>query len=208
MVPKELVADAKPGYRKQVSLLLDVPPEVGRADRFALHGETAINPFVRDMPRLSLDIDLAYVPVENWDTSMVLGGSSTGRHTLANSTIQNICMRVSASFHGIIKMSQELDHKLDCPNCKTIYLTIPKDVSGHTPINCTSCGVYLGSWGELQADFFKQGGMNGAFRLDKGQFARIDQDTMHVHELASGGPEQLRVALIESEQQKEVAPDA
>ena len=30
----------------------------------------------------------------------------------------------------------------------------------------------------------------------------------HVHELASGGPEQLRVALIESEQQKEVAPDA
>ncbi|MBB3148213.1 hypothetical protein FHS21_004656 [Phyllobacterium trifolii] len=96
-------------------------------------------------------------------------------------------------------MSQELDHKLDCPNCKTIYLRIPEDVSGHTPINCASCGEYLGYWGELEADFFKQGGMNGAFRLDKGQFVRIDQDTVHAHELASGGQEQLRVALIESE---------
>ena len=96
-------------------------------------------------------------------------------------------------------MSQELDHKLDCPNCKTIYLAIPENVSGHSPISCSTCGEYLGSWGELEADFSLQGGMNGAFRLDKGQFARIDQDTVHAHELAIGGQEQLRVALIASE---------
>ena len=109
-----------------------------------------------------------------------------------------VCESVSL-FHGMAKMSQELDHKLDCPSCKTIYLKIPIDVSGHTPINCTSCGEYLGSWGELEADFSRQGGMNGAFRLDKGKFTRIDQDTMHVHELAGGGPEELRVALTASE---------
>ena len=48
-------------YTKQVKLLLDVLPEVAREEHFALHGGTAINLFVRDMPRLSVDIDLTYV---------------------------------------------------------------------------------------------------------------------------------------------------
>ncbi|MBN4075282.1 nucleotidyl transferase AbiEii/AbiGii toxin family protein [Gammaproteobacteria bacterium AH-315-E17] len=51
-------------YRKQVQLLLDVLPEVAKETCFALHGGTAINMFVRDMPRLSVDIDLTYVPIE------------------------------------------------------------------------------------------------------------------------------------------------
>ncbi len=45
-------------YKKQVKLILDVLPEVAREEHFALHGGTAINLFVRDMPRLSVDIDL------------------------------------------------------------------------------------------------------------------------------------------------------
>lgn len=49
-------------YKKQVSLLLDVLPEVAKENCFALHGGTAINLFVRSMPRLSVDIDLTYVP--------------------------------------------------------------------------------------------------------------------------------------------------
>ena len=47
-------------YQKQVRLLLDVLPEVAKEDCFALHGGTAINLFVRNMPRLSVDIDLTY----------------------------------------------------------------------------------------------------------------------------------------------------
>jgi len=47
-------------YRDQVSLLLNVLPEVGKEKTFALHGGTAINLFIRDMPRLSVDIDLTY----------------------------------------------------------------------------------------------------------------------------------------------------
>lgn len=50
-------------YKKQVRLLLDVLPEVAKETCFALHGGTAINLFVRDMPRLSVDIDLTYVDI-------------------------------------------------------------------------------------------------------------------------------------------------
>jgi predicted nucleotidyltransferase component of viral defense system len=50
-------------YKGQVKLLLDVLPEVAREECFALHGGTAINLFVRDMPRLSVDIDLTYVRI-------------------------------------------------------------------------------------------------------------------------------------------------
>ena len=40
-------------YRKQLSLLLEVLPEIVREEDLALHGGTAINLFVRNMPRLS-----------------------------------------------------------------------------------------------------------------------------------------------------------
>ncbi len=53
----------KEAYRKQVSLLLDILPEVAKEEVFALHGGTAINLFCLNMPRLSVDIDLTYVPV-------------------------------------------------------------------------------------------------------------------------------------------------
>ena len=45
-------------YRAQVRLLLGVLPFVAEEKDFALKGGTAINLFVRDLPRLSVDIDL------------------------------------------------------------------------------------------------------------------------------------------------------
>src|SRR5258708_3289722 len=50
-------------YRRQVALLIRVLPLVAAEDCFALKGGTAINLFIRDMPRLSVDIDLTYLPV-------------------------------------------------------------------------------------------------------------------------------------------------
>ena len=50
--------------------MLDVLPEVARESCFALHGGTAINLFVRDMPRLSVDIDLTYLPIEDRENSL------------------------------------------------------------------------------------------------------------------------------------------
>lgn len=51
-------------YRHQVDLLIRTLPSVAEEEIFALKGGTAINLFVRDMPRLSVDIDLTYLPVE------------------------------------------------------------------------------------------------------------------------------------------------
>ncbi len=49
-------------YREQVQLLVQILPLVAEEGVFALKGGTAINLFVRDMPRLSVDIDLAFLP--------------------------------------------------------------------------------------------------------------------------------------------------
>lgn len=56
-------------YHKQVALLISVIPEITLEPRFALHGGTAINLFDRDMPRLSVDIDLTYVTIEDRENS-------------------------------------------------------------------------------------------------------------------------------------------
>ena len=52
-------------YREQVRLMLDLLPFIAEESIFALKGGTAINFFVRDMPRLSVDIDLTYLPLED-----------------------------------------------------------------------------------------------------------------------------------------------
>lgn len=49
-------------YIEQVALLMRIAPEVSRIQDFALHGGTAINLFHHNMPRLSVDIDLTYIP--------------------------------------------------------------------------------------------------------------------------------------------------
>jgi predicted nucleotidyltransferase component of viral defense system len=57
-------------YRKQVALLIKIVPLVAAETAFALKGGTAINLFLRDMPRVSVDIDLTYVPVRNRASSL------------------------------------------------------------------------------------------------------------------------------------------
>ncbi len=57
-------------YRAQVDLLLQVLPHVAKEECFALKGGTAINLFVRDMPRLSVDIDLTYLPFDDRTTAL------------------------------------------------------------------------------------------------------------------------------------------
>jgi predicted nucleotidyltransferase component of viral defense system len=59
-----------PAYRAQVDLLLQVMPHVAKEDCFALKGGTAINMFVWNMPRLSVDIDLTYLPFYDRTTAM------------------------------------------------------------------------------------------------------------------------------------------
>jgi len=46
-----------PHYDAQVRLLLRCLPEISKHPCFALKGGTAINLFVRDLPRVSVDIE-------------------------------------------------------------------------------------------------------------------------------------------------------
>lgn len=57
-------------YFAQTQLLLQVLPYVALDKDFALKGGTAINLFIRDMPRLSVDIDLTYLPLENRENTL------------------------------------------------------------------------------------------------------------------------------------------
>ena len=57
-------------YRRQAALLIKAVPLVAAETCFALKGGSAINLFVRDMPRLSVDLDLTYLPVADRAASL------------------------------------------------------------------------------------------------------------------------------------------
>ncbi len=57
-------------YIAQVTLLLECLPALKAQSVFALKGGTAINFFIRDLPRLSIDIDLTYVKIGARDQSI------------------------------------------------------------------------------------------------------------------------------------------
>ncbi len=57
-------------YYRQVRLLTRILPLVAQEPCFALKGGTAINLFVRDLPRLSVDIDLVYLPMDDRETAL------------------------------------------------------------------------------------------------------------------------------------------
>lgn len=61
---------AREGYEDKVRLLVACLPLIAKQDVFALKGGTAINLFYRDLPRLSVDIDLTYLPIEDRATSL------------------------------------------------------------------------------------------------------------------------------------------
>lgn len=59
-----------PVYLAQAGLVVQVLPFLGSEGAFALKGGTAINLLWRDMPRLSVDIDLAYLPLNDRKTAL------------------------------------------------------------------------------------------------------------------------------------------
>ena len=63
--------DKSSRYYKQVQLLISVLPYVAKEKCFVLKGGTAINLFIQDFPRLSVDIDLAYMLLEQRDEAIV-----------------------------------------------------------------------------------------------------------------------------------------
>ncbi len=78
-------------YKAQVQLLLRVLPLVATEGCFALKGGTAINLFVRNMPRLSVDIDLTYLPIESREASL----------TGISDALKRIQRRIASDLKGV-----------------------------------------------------------------------------------------------------------
>src|ERR1700733_14669807 len=57
-------------FNEQVRVLLKCLPAIRAQNLFALKGGTAINLFIQNLPRLSVDIDLTYLPTEDRETSL------------------------------------------------------------------------------------------------------------------------------------------
>lgn len=61
---------ARDSYEAQVRLLVRLLPIITEEASFALKGGTAINLFYRDLPRLSVDIDLTYLAIADRASSL------------------------------------------------------------------------------------------------------------------------------------------
>ncbi len=77
-----------PEYRSQVELLIRCLPALNESPCFVLKGGTAINLFYQDLPRLSVDIDLTYLPIQDRDTS--LAGIASGLVTITEALSRSI----------------------------------------------------------------------------------------------------------------------
>ena len=80
-------------YLRQSHLLVRCLPEIGKRSCFALKGGTAINFFFRPLPRLSVDIDLAFV--KDGET----GGARTRDHKLKRLVLYRLSYRPTIFGH-------------------------------------------------------------------------------------------------------------
>ena len=78
-------------YFRQVALIIDLLPLIGEETCFALKGGTAINLFLRDLPRLSVDIDLTYLQREARNDALTNIGAS----------LEHIAGRIEETMPGV-----------------------------------------------------------------------------------------------------------
>ncbi len=89
-------------YKERVQLLLRIIPIVSSEECFAVHGGTAINLFIQNLPRYSVDIDLTYIPIEPRDKSL----------SNIKIALTNIKNKILLTIPGIIV--KEVPNKLMC----------------------------------------------------------------------------------------------
>lgn len=78
-------------YYRQVELLIRLLPFVFQEPCFALKGGTAINLFVRNFPRLSVDIDLVYLPDGDRDDALAA----------VHAALDRVAMAIEKAFSGV-----------------------------------------------------------------------------------------------------------
>ena len=124
-------------YFKQAQLMLRVMPHVAAEECFALKGGTAINLYVRDMPRLSIDIDLAYLPLEPRDTALANIGEALHRiaaeirKTVPGATVQESRARGAGHASKLSVSTAEATIKIE-PNLVlrgTVFSPVERELS-------------------------------------------------------------------------------
>lgn len=91
-------------YAKKVEILLRMIPIVTEEGVFAVHGGSAINLFVRNLPRYSVDIDLTYIPLEDRNSSLL--------HI--NEHLNSIAVKAKKAFRGMHIVEKPDNCKLLC----------------------------------------------------------------------------------------------
>ena len=91
-------------YARKVELLLRLIPIIMEEEVFAMHGGSAINLFLRDLPRYSVDVDLTYIPLSDRKSSI----EDTNAHLLS------IGNKASRSFKGMTIVPKLSTCKLLC----------------------------------------------------------------------------------------------
>ena len=103
-------------YYQQVTLLIRMLPLVAKEEVFALKGGTAINLFVRDFPRLSVDIDLAYLPLDSREQALENVKAALGRLTDNINTQPNLNAVFQDNKHDelrVVVTSERVTIKID-----------------------------------------------------------------------------------------------
>jgi predicted nucleotidyltransferase component of viral defense system len=91
-------------YKKQVALLIRIMPLVYKISDFAVHGGTAINLFVKNMPRYSVDVDLTFLPIKNREESI----------TAINNHLNTLKQQIEKAIPGVRVIHKSAVLKLQC----------------------------------------------------------------------------------------------
>lgn len=94
-------------YAQKVELLLRLMPIIMEEGVFAVHGGTAINLFIKDLPRYSVDIDLTYIPLADRHYSI----------EYINLHLTSISEKAKKAFMGIHIVTNYATSKLLCEYC-------------------------------------------------------------------------------------------
>ena len=111
--------EASNPFTEQARLMIALLPQVAKQTCFALKGGTAINLFIRDMPRLSVDIDLAYLPVEDRQTSLTnidktLAAIATAiEQHIAGASVRASFLKVTGKRYKLLVWQGEISVKIE-----------------------------------------------------------------------------------------------
>lgn len=137
-------------FREQVILLLRILPSVAREEAFGLKGGTAINLFERDLPRLSVDIDLTYLPIDDRETALANIAAALTRIK------GNIEKSVPGITVTVVAQSDGTEAKLHCQLLRTqVKIEVNTTMRGHVfaprTLDCTPrVQAEFGSFLEMQ----------------------------------------------------------